>query len=340
MLPRAALAALLATPAAALAAAAAPAAALASAAPYNFIAFGDWGTGTALQRSNAAAINAHCAVEGACEFILSLGDQFYNGPLTDEDKRWNTEFTDMYNFSCPVYAAQGNHDYGGNVTVQLTYRNDTRWVTAATNYTISVPEADLSIVVIDSPRGIPSYMSAPYGDCNELCMVQLAALGCTNSSELPAAPQCMLAHVAWLNRTLAALTTKWKFVALHHPIDEGNLHFVVPALRAHGVQAIFAGHIHNMQHNIGADGVHYFISGAGAFASAALAEDVAAVHAGHSSHAPRPLTCPAGSPCHPLRGYFFADGPGFLSVSVGGDRRRNAGLPHRSSWPAPSPFAP
>ena len=161
--------------------------------------------------------------------------------------------------------------------MQLTYRNDTRWVTAATYYTISVPEADLSIVVIDSPRGIPSYMSAPYGDCNELCMVQLAALGCTNSSELPAAPQCMLAHVAWLNRTLAALTTKWKFVALHHPIDEGNLHFVVPALSAHGVQAIFAGHIHNMQHNIGADGVHYFISGAGAFASAALAEDVAAI---------------------------------------------------------------
>ena len=150
-------------------------------------------------------------------------------------------------------------------------------------------------------------------------MLQLAAIGCTNSSELPAAPQCLLAHVAWLNATLAALTTKWKFVAAHHPLDEGNLHFVLPALRAHGVQAFFAGHVHNLQHALGADGVHHFVSGAGAFASS-LAEGVAAVRDGHSSQAPRPLTCPAGSPCSPLTDYFIANGPGFLSVSVGGEQ--------------------
>ena len=81
---------------------------LAAAAPFSFLTWGDWGTGTALQQSNAAAINAHCASEGACRFILSLGDQFYNGPLSDEDPRWKREFTDMYNFSCPVWAAQGS----------------------------------------------------------------------------------------------------------------------------------------------------------------------------------------------------------------------------------------
>jgi hypothetical protein len=304
--------------AAALAAVACAAPAAASAAPFNFLTWGDWGTGSALQRSNAAAINAHCAVASNCRFILSLGDQFYNGPLDTHDKRWETEFSAMYNFSCPVYAAQGNHDYAGSVAAQLAFRNDTRWATRATNYTLSFPEADLSIVVVDSPRGIPSYMSAPYGDCNELCMIQLAAVGCTNATEVPSAPACLLAHAAWLNATLAALTTRWKLVALHHPIDEGNLHFLVPAFRAHGVQAVFAGHIHNMQHNLGADGVQYFISGAGAFASAA-AEGVPAVRAGAGSHAPRPLTCTAGSPCAPLRAGFFADGPGFLSVSVGTD---------------------
>ncbi len=73
---------LLSAAAATFAAAAPPAAAAPS---FSFVTFGDWGTGSALQTSNAAAINAHCAAEGACNFILSLGDQFYNGPLSIED---------------------------------------------------------------------------------------------------------------------------------------------------------------------------------------------------------------------------------------------------------------
>jgi hypothetical protein len=79
----------------------------AGAATWNLLTFGDWGTGSALQKSNAAAINAHCAAPGACEMILSLGDQFYNGPLNTSDHRWRTEFSDLYNFSAPVWAAQG-----------------------------------------------------------------------------------------------------------------------------------------------------------------------------------------------------------------------------------------
>ena len=174
----------------------------------------------------------------------------------------------------------------------------------------------MSIVVFDSPRACPSYMSPPYGDCNELCMLQLADLGCTNATEKPGAPRCFLEHVAWLNKTLAGLTTRWKFVAAHHPIDQENVKFVVPALKAHGVQTMFAGHVHNLQHNLGADGVHYFISGAGAFASALSTAGVAAIRRTDSTHAPRLVSCPEGSACFPTANYFFADGPGYLSVSV------------------------
>ena len=259
----------------------------ATAAPYNWITFGDWGTGTALQRSNADAINAHCAAADDCRFVLSLGDQFYNGPLSVQDPRWTREFTAMYNFAGDVWAAQGNHDYAGSIAAQLAFRNDTRWKSAAVNFTLTVPEADMSIVVFDSPRACPSYMSAPYGDCNELCMIQLAELGCTNATEAEGKPHCFLEHVQWLNETLAGLTTRWKFVAAHHPIDQENVKFVVPALKAHGVQAMFAGHIHNLQHNTGADGVHYFISGAGAFASALASDGVAAIRSTDSTHTPR-----------------------------------------------------
>lgn len=123
------------------------------------------------------------------------------------------------------------------------------------------------------------------------------------------------------------------------------------ATAAHGVQAFFAGHVHNMQHNTGNDGVQYFISGAGAFASALEgpngkmspnAHMVATAPTGSGdanvpvdvrgmtgreglpadvkigpSHDPnRVLTCPEGAVCAPMTNSFFANGPGFLALQI------------------------
>ncbi len=74
-----------------------------AAAPYSFITFGDWGTGSTLQRDNAAAINKHCAAPGACSMVVGLADNMYNGPLTTADPRWASEFTNMYNFTSPFH---------------------------------------------------------------------------------------------------------------------------------------------------------------------------------------------------------------------------------------------
>lgn len=116
---------------------------------------------------------------------------------------------------------------------------------------------------------------------------------------------------------------------------------MVPSLAAHGVQAYFAGHVHNLQHSVGADGVNYFVSGAGAFSSLdhaaaptldAGAHAAAGVHrhagdAAHhdflpddvrvgTSHKPRPVACAPGSACAPSTNAFIANGPGFLALSV------------------------
>ena len=45
-----------------------------SATPYSFITFGDWGTGSALQKDGAAAVNAFCATPGACEQVIGLAE--------------------------------------------------------------------------------------------------------------------------------------------------------------------------------------------------------------------------------------------------------------------------
>jgi hypothetical protein len=57
----------------------------AAAAPYSFVAMGDWGTGSALQAECAARLDKFCGAGGPgtpCEAIVSLGDEFYNGPNT------------------------------------------------------------------------------------------------------------------------------------------------------------------------------------------------------------------------------------------------------------------
>jgi hypothetical protein len=81
---------------------------LASAAPYSFVTFGDWGTGSTLQKENAGALNAHCAQKDACSMVLGLADNFYNGPLTTEDPRWQKEFSSMYNFTSDFHTCMGN----------------------------------------------------------------------------------------------------------------------------------------------------------------------------------------------------------------------------------------
>lgn len=228
----------------------------------------------------------------------------------------------MYNFTAPMHTCMGNHDFSGSVQAQLDFSADKRW-SARTNGTLVIPEADLTIVFVDTPRACPSYMKAPYGDCNELCMLQLANLTegmpCTEATALP----CWLSHVAWLNATLAQVQTKWRFVAGHHPIDDENMHWMQPALDAHGVQAYFAGHVHSLSHSAEKGSlVNYFVSGAGAFGS--VKEREAALELAQQgvvlgkSHKARSIRNPA-----PGRAFDAAnwggEGPGFLAVELSGD---------------------
>lgn len=54
---------------------------------------------------------------------LHAGDNFYNGPNTTSDKRWKTEFMDMYNVTAPFEIMFGNHDYSGLLEAQVCDRD-------------------------------------------------------------------------------------------------------------------------------------------------------------------------------------------------------------------------
>ena len=75
---------------------------------------GDWGTDSAAQRDVADAMN-RWAGQNRAQFILTTGDNFYDGILGDEDPRWELWWRDIYDGgnirNLPWYVSVGNHDY-------------------------------------------------------------------------------------------------------------------------------------------------------------------------------------------------------------------------------------
>lgn len=121
--------------------------------PARFIAVGDTGDGSEGQYAVAAAIRDKCAVDG-CDFVLLLGDNIYDGGVTDiDDPQWQSKFEQPYaDIDLPFYAVLGNHDYGGNLLgvnaggignefwkgpVEVAYTDrSSKWVMPATHYTL------------------------------------------------------------------------------------------------------------------------------------------------------------------------------------------------------------
>ena len=77
---------------------------------------------------------------------------------------------------------------------------------------------------------------------------------------------------AWLEKTLAASTTTWKIVALHHPpysagYQGSNLearHAFSALFERYGVQLVLSGHEHDYERSVPINGVTYVVSGGAA----------------------------------------------------------------------------
>ncbi len=86
--------------------------------PVRFIAMGDTGTGSESQYKVGAAIANLCATRG-CDFVIMLGDNFYDaGVESIDDPLWQEYFELPYApipDTIPFYPVLGNHDYGGTL---------------------------------------------------------------------------------------------------------------------------------------------------------------------------------------------------------------------------------
>lgn len=189
-----------------------------------FITFGDWGSGTSDQKAVAAAARQYCQTEN-CEFVLALGDNFYEtGVHSTKDPKWRRLYRDIYDgLHLPFYAILGNHDERGNVQAQIDYsRHDSSWRMPGRFYSVSFPKNT------DPP---------------------IAEIFVINNGDDRFEPE----EKAWLASALAASRARWKILALHKPIisnghhgdDSADINDELVPVICGKVDLALSGHDHN-----------------------------------------------------------------------------------------------
>ena len=82
----------------------------------SFLVVGDWGRRGEHNQTVVAEAMGRCAELSKPAFVVSVGDNFYEGGLNSlDDPEFKQSFTDVYNhpsLQVPWHAVLGNHDYG------------------------------------------------------------------------------------------------------------------------------------------------------------------------------------------------------------------------------------
>ncbi|MDN4503045.1 tartrate-resistant acid phosphatase type 5 family protein [Alteromonadaceae bacterium BrNp21-10] len=227
----------------------------------HFLVLGDWGrNGHYAQRPVAETMDIAMWQLDA-DFIVTTGDNFYsNGVASVNDPYWQSSFEEIYHGPHLFenwYAILGNHDYRGNWQAQIDYSDvSRRWVMPASYYakTFSLKnDQQVLMLFIDTSPLNPGYANeAKYAETQK---------------------QDGAKQLAWIKQQLAESKAKWKIVIGHHPLYSSGKRFgkikdirqvLEPIFEQYAVDAYYAGHEHDLQHNQPAGTtVAHFVSGAG-----------------------------------------------------------------------------
>lgn len=199
------------------------------------LAFGDFGDGSARQRTMAEAMQ-HYHARKPFTFAVTVGDNFYpTGMGGPDDPRWDRDFKNLYGpMHVVFYPSLGNHDWfqtDSPAAEVLHSRQDPLWQLPATRYT---------------------FVAGP---------VQFFAIDTNLVTR---------AELDWLDREIGKSTARWKIVYGHHPVFSDGRHGgdatvrdkVFPLLRGR-VDLYLCGHEHDLQHLSPEDGVQFAIVGGG-----------------------------------------------------------------------------
>ncbi|WP_158968589.1 metallophosphoesterase [Paraglaciecola sp. L3A3] len=227
----------------------------------SFLVLGDWGRNGHYQQVPVAEMMDVVMYQLDGEFITTTGDNFYSkGVASVDDPYWQTSFENIYhgpNLFVDWYPTLGNHDYAGNWQAQIDYsQRSRRWVFPHPYYakTFKVGDnAEMLVLFIDSNPLNPEYKHrAKYAETQK---------------------QDGAKQLAWIEHQLAHSSAKWNIVIGHHPLYSSGKRYgktsgiqgvLEPIFEKYKIDAYFAGHEHDLQHNRSAGKkVEHFVSGAG-----------------------------------------------------------------------------
>jgi uncharacterized protein (TIGR03437 family) len=230
---------------------------------FEFLAFGDSGTGSAIQRQLAQKMLQHTSAG----FVLHTGDLVYPAGTYERYENLYFAYYGELMRNAPFFPCPGNHDY---------------YETGSIPYRALHAVPDTTVQSQDQGR----YYSFDWGNAH------FVSLDTNDSLFHAVAGSGDMLH--WLDADLAASNKFWRIVVLHHsPYAEG-VHsgeiegklireYVSPILERHGVPLVLNGHEHSYQRSIPIRGTTYVTTGGGGAAlhpvkPSPLVEKAAAEH--------------------------------------------------------------
>jgi tartrate-resistant acid phosphatase type 5 len=262
----------------------------------KFFAISDFGSYCNEIKATSLSMNAYASFVLPPDFILGLGDNFYDVGVTSISSRefdiiWRNQFLSPYTaLRVPWKLVLGNHDYYGNPAVQVDYHyskqfnSDKLWYMPSRCYRF-----------IETPKPSSNFPLGSQCFENQEFSVEFFALD-TNGADSdiqyvdPGTIATLHTNIRDLLIKAKQSTSRWKFLFCHHPcytaslghgaamfrLRDTNPYFYKPIGRAGfelpgfglekvlieaGFDAIFAGHEHVFQHHV-AHNIHHFGCGA------------------------------------------------------------------------------
>ena len=270
-----------------------------------FIAIGDFGVGVKREtpelRQRAVADALRRAVDAhGVRVILTTGDNIYAGKkflgipvgaTGAEDDDWFFTYFQPYRYvinRIPVYPSIGNHD-----AAESEERDDRAQV--EDNFYLR------ERMVGEEAAGRASFGPGlfyrfGYGSEIEFVCIDTSKEEFFRGKRLFDFPK----HAEWVECAFPPSTdgVRWRIPFAHHPpFSAGPLHHntrsmarLLPLFQRAGVKAMFSGHEHNFQHSR-ADGIDYFVTGAGGKFRRAIPDGFEEAHTQSWSHHCHFLLC-------------------------------------------------
>lgn len=232
----------------------------------NVLVVGDWGRKGSYNQSAVAEQMGIVGAELDVDFIVSVGDNFYeDGLINVSDSAFTESFSEIYtakSLQKTWHVVLGNHDYRGDVLAQLDPQltlRDARWHCKrafALRHMLQGSSRYVDFIFYDTNPFVKKYWNDTEHNYDW--------------REVEPKEEYIRNETKFLSSWLSSSNATWKIVIGHHPIRTVGYHGntveleeqIYPILQQNNVDLYINGHDHCLEHII-ESGIQFLTSGGG-----------------------------------------------------------------------------